>query len=147
MSRMGGLASDLPRWSALTMLFGIASLGLPGMGNFIGEFLVLLGSYPVNEPLTIAAAVGLVTAVMYALIMIQRALHGRAREPRRVQRDLGVRETVIVALFTLAIIWLGVFPQPLFDQAAGGIAHLRQAGAGAPLAAAASPPSSPASSP
>lgn len=142
MRRMGGLASDLPRLSALTMLFAIATLGLPGMGNFIGEFLVLLGSYPVNEYLTMTAAVGIVTAVMYALLMIQRALHGREREPRHAQ-DLGAREMLILGIFTAAIVWLGVFPQPLFDRATSAIEHLQMPRATVPPPQGVVPPARP----
>ena len=123
--RMGGLAGDVPRLSAMTMLFAIASLGLPGLGNFIGEFLILLGSFPVNPPLTIVAATGLVTAVIYALALIQRALHGPPREPRHIA-DLGVRETAVLTVLALAIVWLGVYPQPLFNIAADGVRHLQR---------------------
>jgi NADH-quinone oxidoreductase subunit M len=97
---------------------------LPGLGNFIGEFLILLGSWPVNRPLTIVAAAGLVAAVIYALALVQRALHGAPREDRQLP-DLGRRETVVIAVLMVAILWLGVYPQPLFDTAAPGLADLR----------------------
>ncbi|MGH8205733.1 MAG: complex I subunit 4 family protein, partial [Steroidobacteraceae bacterium] len=129
LARMGGLAAELPRLSALAMLFAIASLGLPGLGNFVGEFLILLGSFPVNPALTIVAAVGLVAAVIYALALIQRALHGRARAPastRTALLDLGARETGVLAVLTAAIVWLGVYPRPLFDVAASGLSNLQQ---------------------
>jgi NADH-quinone oxidoreductase subunit M len=132
LARMGGLAAELPRLSALMMLFAIASLGLPGLGNFVGEFLVLLGSFAVNPPLTILASLGLVAAVIYALALIQRALHGAPRvppqpssQPHTPLRDLGVRETAVLALLGAAIVWLGVYPRPLFDGTAGGLANLQ----------------------
>ncbi len=60
MRLMGGLWGKIPRLSALGMFFAIASLGLPGLGNFIGEFLILLGSFYVSVPFTVIAALGLV---------------------------------------------------------------------------------------
>ncbi|HEX4025718.1 MAG TPA: NADH-quinone oxidoreductase subunit M [Steroidobacteraceae bacterium] len=144
LARMGGLAAELPRLSALAMLFAIASLGLPGLGNFIGEFLILLGSFTVNRSLTIVASVGLVAAVIYALALVQRALHGQPHALRPAGApllDLGARETTVLAVLTAAIVWLGVYPRPLFDAAAGGLDHLQQ---GAPLIAVASPAPTPA---
>lgn len=122
LARMGGLAGELPRLGALTMLFAIASLGMPGLGNFVGEFLVLLGSFPVSYALTAVAALGLVAAVIYALSLIARALHGPAEAPRPpVLHDLGARETATLALLSAAIVWLGVYPRPVFDAANGAL--------------------------
>jgi NADH-quinone oxidoreductase subunit M len=123
---MGGLAAGLPRLAAIAMVFAIASLGLPGLGNFVGEFLILLGSFDVNRPLTIVAAVGLVPAVAYALILIQRAFQGAPRRAWTLP-DLNPRETAIMAALCVAIVWLGVYPQPLFDTASAGIANLQHA--------------------
>ncbi|HZU89376.1 MAG TPA: NADH-quinone oxidoreductase subunit M, partial [Stellaceae bacterium] len=124
MRLLGGLFAKVPMLSAAGIVFAIASLGLPGLGNFIGEFLILLGSWEVNLPLTVVAAAGLVTAVIYALIFVQRALHG---EPHGAEAlpDLGRRETAVIAVLMAAILWLGVYPQPLFDTASSGIANLR----------------------
>lgn len=124
MRLLGGLFAKMPMLSAAGIVFAIASLGLPGLGNFVGEFLILLGSWSVNLPLTVVAAVGLVTAVVYSLILVQRALHG---EPHGAETlpDLGRRETAVIAVLMAAILWLGVYPQPLFDTAASGLANLR----------------------
>jgi NADH-quinone oxidoreductase subunit M len=124
MRLLGGLFADIPMLSAAGMVFAIASLGLPGLGNFVGEFLILLGSWEVNLPLTVIAAVGLITAMAYALIFVQRALHGAPREAVTVP-DLGRREIAVVGVLMAAILWLGVYPQPLFDTAASGLADLR----------------------
>lgn len=125
--RLGGLESDVPRLAALAMLFAIASLGLPGLGNFIGEFLILLGSFAVARPVTIVATLGLVTAVIYALALIQRALHGTSAEPRGPLRDLSARELSVLASLAAAIVWLGFYPQPLLGTASGGLANLSHA--------------------
>lgn len=122
---MGGLAARIPRLSALLMVFAIASLGLPGLGNFIGEFLILLGSFRVNAPITIAATAGLITAVIYALTLIQRALHGPPNPALpEALRDLTSRETFVVASLTVAILWLGIYPQPLLSLESGALSNL-----------------------
>ncbi len=125
MRQMSGLAAGVPRLAALGLVFAIATLGLPGLGNFIGEFLVLLGSFQVQPALTIVAAIGLVTAVIYALSLVQRAFHGEPHRPWRLS-DLDARETGVMAVLMAAILWLGVYPQPLFDTAAAGLANLQQ---------------------
>ena len=74
--RMGGLWTVMPRMGGVGMLFALASLGLPGLGNFIGEFLVLLGVYKVSPVSSILGTIGLVFATVYSLAIIQRAFHG-----------------------------------------------------------------------
>jgi NADH-quinone oxidoreductase subunit M len=106
------------------MVFGIASLGLPGLGNFIGEFLVLLGTFGTYPPFTIVAALGLVVSVIYALTLIQRSLHGEPHEAR-VVTDLAWRETAVLGVLMVAIVWLGFYPQPLFDITGGGLTNLQ----------------------
>jgi NADH-quinone oxidoreductase subunit M len=76
MARMGGLWATVPRMGAAMLFFSLASLGLPGLGNFVGEFLVLLGSFRVSMAATAAAALGLVVAAVYALWIVQRVLQG-----------------------------------------------------------------------
>ena len=144
MRRMGGLASDVPRLAGLALTFAIASLGLPGLGNFVGEFLVLLGGFGVNRAATIVAACGLVTAVVYALTLVQRALHGGPREPRMI-RDTSIRETAALGALVAALVWLGFYPQPLLDAAADGIGNLQNPASR--IAAAAGPQSPPRASP
>ncbi|MGH8637287.1 MAG: complex I subunit 4 family protein, partial [Burkholderiales bacterium] len=125
MQAMGGLGAQMPRFGALAMVFAIASLGLPGLGNFVGEFLVLLGTFAVNRPLAIVAALGLVTGAIYALILIQRTLHGEPRADRKLL-DLNLRETGVLAVLAIVIVWLGVYPRPVLHAAAGGVANVQQ---------------------
>jgi NADH-quinone oxidoreductase subunit M len=129
MRRMSGLWTDAPRMGAFAMFFAIASLGLPGLGNFIGEFLVLLGVFRVDVVAASFGAVGVVLAAVYALTMIQRTFHGPAG-PLRL-RDTGLRETGLAAAMIAVIVWLGVDPQPLFTTVGPSLAGLEQV-AGAP---------------
>jgi NADH-quinone oxidoreductase subunit M len=117
LSRMGGLWTDLPKLSSFGTFFVLAAMGLPGLGNFVGEFLILRGAFPVAPVVTVAAAIGLIPAALYSLIAIQRAFHGAAQAPRTAP-DFGVRETAMMLALAAAIIWLGVYPQPVLDVAA-----------------------------
>ncbi|HYA88627.1 MAG TPA: NADH-quinone oxidoreductase subunit M [Nitrospirota bacterium] len=112
MDRMGGFWSDAPRLSALGLVFALASLGLPGFGNFVAEFMILLGSYRAQIPITIVAAGGLVLAAIYSLWIVQRVFHGERAQYLRIM-DTTMRETIMLAAMIVVIFWFGVFPRPL----------------------------------
>ena len=116
MDRMGGLWSLVPRLSAAGLVFALASLGLPGFGNFVGEFLVLSGSYRAGIPATALAAAGLVLAAIYSLRIVQRVFHGEAKAGMTLA-DLSTRETGTMAIMIVVILWLGMFPQLLLKTA------------------------------
>ena len=121
LSKMGGLWTDLPRLSAFGTFFVLAAMGLPGLGNFVGEFLILRGAWTVSPLLTSIAAIGLIPAALYSLIAIQRAFHGPA-DPARQVADFGMRENAMMLTLAAAIIWLGVAPQPVLNIAAPRLA-------------------------
>ena len=123
LSRMGGLWGDLPKLSSFGAFFVLAAMGLPGLGNFVGEFLILRGAYGAAPLITILAAIGLVPAALYSLIAIQRAFHGPVREARAIA-DFGWRENAMMLALAAAIIWLGVYPQPVLDVAAPSISAM-----------------------
>jgi NADH-quinone oxidoreductase subunit M len=116
MDRMGGLWHNAPRMGACAMFFALASLGLPGMGNFVAEFLVLLGLFAVNPWLTAVAALGLITAAIYSLIMMQKTFQGTPDTSRQIA-DFGAREMLTMAAMMLALLWLGLYPQPILALA------------------------------
>ncbi len=120
LSRMGGLWGDLPVLSSFGAFFVLAAMGLPGLGNFVGEFLILRGAFGVAPLVTIVAAVGLIPAALYSLIAIQRAFHGPVAETRSAV-DFGPRENAMMLALAGAIIWLGVYPQPILNVAAPAI--------------------------
>ncbi|WP_346839171.1 NADH-quinone oxidoreductase subunit M [Microbulbifer sp. SAOS-129_SWC] len=130
MHAMGGLWSVLPKLSAIALFFAVASLGLPGLGNFIAEFLVLLGSFSSQQWITAIAALGMIGAALYALAMMQRVFFGPAPEPEPAQdddtsaRDLGVRETLALLVLVVALVFLGLRPQGVFNTAAPAVAEL-----------------------
>jgi len=114
MRQMGGLWFNMPRMGATAMFFAIASLGLPGMGNFIAEFLVLLGLFKVSPITAALAALGLISAAIYALVMIQRTFQGEPDRSRQLT-DYGARDMTTMAVMIVGLLWLGVYPQAVFD--------------------------------
>jgi NADH-quinone oxidoreductase subunit M len=114
LGQMGGLWQRLPQLASVALFFAIASLGLPGLGNFVGEILILIGSFRVDQAATIVAASGLVLAAAYALLIVQRAFHGTPRE-NEVLEDLTSREFLLLMVLVVILVWLGLYPQPVFE--------------------------------
>jgi NADH-quinone oxidoreductase subunit M len=123
--RMGGLWAAMPRLGGSMMLFAMASLGLPGLGNFIGEFLVLLGVFKVSPVLAMVASTGFITGCVYSLWIVQRTIHGQNPEGWKPP-DLSGRETAVMAAMSVLILWLGLFPQPVFTAVAPPVEWLQQ---------------------
>jgi len=115
--RMGGLWSTVPVLSGAALFFALASLGLPGLGDFVGEFLVLLGAYPVHLGLTVSATIGVLAATFYALQMVQGAFHGPNRYGWSLP-DLNGREAVVMASMMASLLWLGLYPRVALDTLA-----------------------------
>ena len=117
MSKMGGLWMRAPRMGAMTLFFVVASLGMPGLGNFVGEFMVLLGAFQVDVWLALAAALGIVVAAVYSLSLMQRSFQGSPSDTSVGIADFGAREMSVMILMLIALVLLGVYPQPVFDLA------------------------------
>ena len=124
MSKMGGLWVRAPRMGVMTLFFVVASVGMPGLGNFVGEFLALLGAFEANVPLAVAATIGIVVAAVYGLSLMQRAFQGTPNPDVATMADFGVREMTVMLAMAVALVWLGVYPQPVIDLAAATITHL-----------------------
>jgi len=114
-SRMGGLWSVAPRLSGAALFFGLASLGLPGLGDFVGEFLVLLGAFYVSIPLAVWATIGVLASTFYVLRMMQRAFRGPNMAGWRIA-DLVPREDFTIAMMIVVVLWVGLYPRPLLDM-------------------------------
>jgi len=114
LEQMGGFWLAVPRIGCVTLFFAMASLGMPGLGNFVAEFLVLVGSFQVNVPMTLAATLGLITAAVYSLIIIQRAFHGSLAAVEGLS-DFDRREMFTLGIMIVGLIWMGLYPQPLLD--------------------------------
>jgi NADH-quinone oxidoreductase subunit M len=109
-ARMGGLWQTMPALSGAGLFFVMASVGLPGLGDFIGEFLVLFGAYRANIGITAVATLGMIAAVLYGLKISAQVLQGPNRNNWRLP-DLFPREWVIVGSMMAALLWLGLYPQ------------------------------------
>jgi NADH-quinone oxidoreductase subunit M len=116
-SEFGGLARVMPIFAGLFLFTAFASIGLPGLNGFVGEFLVLLGAYLSLPVYAVLAALGVVLAAVYLLWAYQRVFTGEVtKDENRVLKDLGVREVAILAPLVLLIIGLGVYPKPALDR-------------------------------
>lgn len=121
--QMGGLWSQLRYLPAIMLFFAVASLGMPGTGNFVGEFLILVGSFQAWPWTTVIATAGLVLASVYSLIMLHRACFG----PTSRDGSLGTldgRELAMMLLLVVLVVVIGVYPQPILDTAAPSIDQL-----------------------
>ncbi len=108
---LGGLANIWPVYTGLFGLFVLASLGLPGLNGFVGEFLVIVGALRHNVVLGGIAAIGVILAAVYLLWMFQRVMYGPVRDAYRSLPDLNRAELVAAVPLAVATIVLGVFPQ------------------------------------
>jgi len=121
--QMGGLWARFPYLPPIMLFFSAASLGLPGLGNFVGEFLILLGSFTVAPLFTIICASGLILAAVYSLILVQKAFHGAPRDDGHKGHydDLTRRELSMMALLMVLLLGLGLYPQPVLDASAAAM--------------------------
>lgn len=108
----GGLWGKIPQFSAFFVLFALASAGLPGLNNFVGEFLILVGSFPVASLATALAFIGVILPLIYTVRLIQEVIFQEGRSSL-VLNDLTPRELSILAFLGLADLYIGLHPAPL----------------------------------
>ena len=114
LTTMGGLWQTVPKMGGVGLLFAMASLGLPGLGNFIAEFLVLSGSFQASKIITAFATIGLVLGTIYSLRIFQRIFQGPKQKDWKFS-DLNLREIIIMGSLIAVIVWLGWYPQPVIN--------------------------------
>jgi len=113
----GGLWHQLPVFSVLFLIVTFASIGLPGLNGFIGEFLILLGAFSVKPGWTAAAAIGVILGAIYMLWMFRRVFFGPVTHPENQKlSDLNRRELLILAPVIALIIIMGIYPQPFLSR-------------------------------
>jgi NADH-quinone oxidoreductase subunit M len=113
----GGLWHQLPVFSVLFLIVTFASIGLPGLNGFIGEFLILLGAFSVKPGWTAAAATGVILGAIYMLWMFRRVFFGPMTHPENQKlSDLNRRELLILAPVIALIIIMGIYPQPFLSR-------------------------------
>jgi NADH-quinone oxidoreductase subunit M len=115
-SEYGGLKAVMPWFSALFLLVCLSSIAVPGFNGFIGEFLILLGSWPFSHALVAVASLGVILAAAYILWMVQRVLYGEVTvEKNRTLPDLSARELLVVVPLVALALFMGV-ASPLFTR-------------------------------
>ncbi|MCG2634134.1 MAG: NADH-quinone oxidoreductase subunit M [Gammaproteobacteria bacterium] len=115
-SDYGGVANTMPVFAALMMFFALANAGLPGTSGFIGEFLVILAAFKVSFWYATIAATSLVLGAAYTLWMYKRVLFGEvASDKVAVLKDLHWRESLVLGLLAVAVLGMGLYPNPLFE--------------------------------
>jgi NADH-quinone oxidoreductase subunit M len=111
----GGLWGKMPRFAFLFLLFSMASAGLPGLNNFTGEFLILLGSFRVAPVPVVLAYLGIILPLIYTVRLVQNLLFGEERYRGGTLADLSPREVAILAVLAILVVSLGVHPTPVLD--------------------------------
>ncbi|MCW3836827.1 NADH-quinone oxidoreductase subunit M [Sphingomonas canadensis] len=110
--RYGGLAINMPKYAVLFMLFTMASVGLPGTSNFIGEFLALAGIYQVSTWFALIATTGIILGAAYMLYLYRRVVFGDlTKEDVKAMPDLDGRELVSLGAIAAVVLWMGVYPE------------------------------------
>jgi len=123
LNRMGGLWDTMPRFGGAALFFALASIGLPGMGDFVGEFLILVGSFREHAGFAIVGAFGVLAATIYGLRLVQSAFHGTNIHHWRLP-DLTPREGAMAVLFMAGLLWLGLYPQTVLHAFEPAMQHL-----------------------
>jgi NADH-quinone oxidoreductase subunit M len=111
-ARYGGLSDNMPGYALLFMVFTMASIGLPGTSNFVGEFLSLVGTYQASSWAAIAGTTGIILSAAYMLWLYWRICFGTQRNAdAAAMPDLSAREWWLLAPIALAVFWMGVYPE------------------------------------
>ena len=116
-SAYGGIAKVVPVFSLIFTVVALSSIGLPGLNGFIGEFLVLLGSFGAHPVATGIATTGVIFAAAYLLWALQRIIYHKIdhRENESLS-DLSLRELVVMVPLLLGILWMGLYPAPVLRK-------------------------------
>ena len=118
-ARYGGLVNNMPRYATIFMIFMLASVGLPGTSGFVGEFLVLLGTYQVNTITTFLAATGVVLGAAYMLYLYKRVVFGAlTKADVKAMTDVSCREVAILLPLIALVLWMGIYPSSFISPMA-----------------------------
>src|SRR5580700_5406053 len=114
-SEFGGLSTPMPNFAAIYMIVSLSSLGLPLLNGFIGEFVILRGTYEVNPKYVAWSVIGIVLGAAYLLWLYQRVMFGPVTNPANEHlQDLNAREYATLIPLVILCFWIGIYPKPLF---------------------------------
>lgn len=120
----GGLSKVMPVFAVFFMIVTLSSIGLPGLNGFVGEFLILLGTFKSNPVYAIFAATGVIFAAVYMLWMFQRVMFGEVtKEENRQLKDLSIREIGVLLPVLVFIFWIGIYPKTFLSKTETSIKH------------------------
>jgi NADH-quinone oxidoreductase subunit M len=123
--RYGGLVNNMPKYAFVFMVFMLASVGLPGTAGFVGEFLVLTGTFQMNTWVALLASTGVVLGAAYMLLLYRRVVYGElTKDDVKAMMDLEPREIAIFAPLVIVIMWMGIYPMSFLDVMDESVAHL-----------------------
>jgi NADH-quinone oxidoreductase subunit M len=123
--RYGGLANNMPRYALLFMLFTMASVGLPGTSNFVGELLALMGVYQASSWVALVCTTGIILGAAYMLYLYRRVVFGALTKPDvAAMPDLSARELALLVPVAAAVMWMGVYPESFLAPMRGNVASL-----------------------
>lgn len=113
----GGIAKVAPLLAVAFTITAFASIGLPGLSGFVGEFMVLIGSFERHPYMTAFATTGVIFAAAYLLWAVQRVFFNKlSNEQNRSMLDLNLRELAVIGPLIVAMLWLGLYPQPILKR-------------------------------
>ena len=114
-NNFGGVVSFMPRYAILLMIFTLGAVGLPGTTGFVGEFLILMGTFKVSIIAAVIASIGVILSAAYMLWMYRRIIFGEAsNEKIKFMKDLKKHEIIILWILAIPTIFFGFYPEPLF---------------------------------
>jgi NADH-quinone oxidoreductase subunit M len=121
----GGLANRMPVYAAIFLIVTLSSIGLPGLNGFVGEFLILLGTFGVNRARAAAAALGVILSAVYMLWMYQRVIWGEINNERNANLpDLVGRERVMLIPLVIVMLWMGIYSNSFLRPMDASVARL-----------------------
>jgi len=126
-ARFGGLIERMPAYAFVFMVFTLANVGLPGTSGFVGEFLILLGTFRVSTLYCTLAATGMFLGVAYMLYLYRRVIFGTiTRADLRGMLDLSPREKAVFAPLLILVLWMGIYPNSFLQPIHVSVDHLVQ---------------------
>ena len=126
-ARFGGLVDRMPAYAFVFMVFTLANVGLPGTSGFVGEFLILLGTFRVSTLYSTLAATGMFLGVAYMLYLYRRVIFGTiTRADLRNLLDLSLREKIVFAPLLVVVLWMGFYPSSFLRPIQVSVDHLVQ---------------------
>ena len=115
-AELGGIQSVAPIFAGFFMVVMLSSIGLPGLNGFVGEFLVLIGSFETARWWVVVATLGVILAALYLLWAYQRVFHGEPSEANKTFPEITRREGLLLGVFVAAIVFTGIYPKPMLNR-------------------------------